>query len=281
MPAEVRQTTATFHVIPPALKPGHAEITAVVEFQGKSYSEGFAWMKNLDIDNAVPYFQPARQRIRILDVKIPKDLKIGYFMGAGDEIGAVLRQAGASVEFIEDHELYADDLSRYGTIVVGVRAYDTSDNLRKCNSRLLDYVKNGGTLVVQYNSGVADFNAGHFTPYPAELSRERVSVEEAPVQILSAQNPIFHYPNEITAADFDGWVQERGLYFMGQWDAQFEPLLESHDPGEPPRKGGLLEAHYGKGLYLYTGYSFFRELPAGVPGAVRLFVNLVSAGHGN
>jgi len=141
------------------------------------------------------------------------------------------------------------------------------------------YFYNGGTLVAQYNTGVADFNKGKFTPYPAQLSRARVSVEEAPVEILAPDDGIFHFPNQITQHDFDGWVQERGLYFMDQWDSNFKPLLACHDPGESPQKGGLLRAQYGKGTYIYTGYAFFRQLPAGVPGAIRLYVNLLSAGH--
>ena len=147
------------------------------------------------------------------------------------------------------------------------------------NKKLLDFVAAGGTLVVQYNASVPDFNSGHFTPYSAELSRARVSLEEAPVEILAPEDGIFHYPNEITAHDFDGWVQERGLYFMDKWDEHFKPLLACHDPGEDAQKGGLLKAQYGKGTYIYTGYAFFRQLPAGVPGAVRLYVNLLSAGH--
>ena len=144
---------------------------------------------------------------------------------------------------------------------------------------LLDYVSAGGTLIVQYNAGAGDFNGGHFTPFPATLSRSRVSVEEAPVEILAPEDSIFHSPNTISQRDFDGWVQERGLYFMDQWDSNFRPLLSSHDPGEQPLKGGLLRAKYGKGTYIYTGYAFFRQLPAGVPGAIRLYVNLLAAGH--
>jgi len=132
---------------------------------------------------------------------------------------------------------------------------------------------------VQYNADTANFNGGHFTPYPATLSRARVSVEEAPVTILAPDDSVFHSPNTITAKDFDGWVQERGLYFMGKWDDHFQPLLTCHDPGDDMQKGGLLRAQYGKGVYIYTGYAFFRQLPAGVPGAVRLFVNLLAAGH--
>jgi hypothetical protein len=183
-----------------------------------------------------------------------------------------------NVTLIPAEKLAAEDLSKYGTIVLGIRAYDTQKDVAANNARLLDFVSAGGTLVVQYNAGVADFNAGKFTPYPAELSRARVSVEEAPVDILAPDDPIFHTPNQITARDFDGWVQERGLYFMSTWDDHFTPLLACHDPGEDPQKGGLLRAKYGKGIYIYTGYAFFRQLPAGVPGAVRLYVNLLSAG---
>jgi hypothetical protein len=214
-------------------------------------------------------------------VKIPKNLKVGYIMGAGDEIPTVLEQIGMNVTMIPADKLASEDLSKYQTIVLGIRAYDTQKDVIANNKRLLDYVQAGGRLVVQYNTlgsfGVPiDFNAGKYTPYPTTLGRARVSVEEAPVTILDPANPIFHSPNEITQKDFDGWVQERGLYFMSQWDSNFTPLLESHDPGENEQKGGLLIAHYGKGTYIYTGYAFFRQLPAGVPGAVRLFVNLIS-----
>jgi hypothetical protein len=164
--------------------------------------------------------------------------------------------------------------------VLGIRAYDTQKDVVANNRKLLDFVSSGGTLVVQYNTGTDDFNSHKFTPYPAELSRKRVSVEEAPVEILKPEDSVFHYPNTIAPRDFDGWVQERGLYFMDQWDDHFTALLSCHDPGEDAQKGGLLRAQYGKGTYIYAAYAFFRQLPAGVPGAVRLYVNLLSAGHG-
>jgi len=224
------------------------------------------------------YYQPAVQHVSIVDVKAPHDLKIGYIMGAGDDIPTVLKQVGMNVTLIPAEKLASEDLSQYATVVLGIRAYDTQKDVAANNQKLLDFVSAGGTLLVQYNTGVGDFNDGKFTPFPAELSRARVSVEEAAVEILAPQEKVFHYPNEITARDFDGWVQERGLYFMDQWDDHFTPLLSCHDPGEKPQKGGLLLAHYGKGIYIYTGYAFFRQLPAGVPGAVRLYVNLLSAG---
>ncbi len=267
-----------FNLFPSSLKEGRTEIRAVLEAGGKKYSEGYTLVTREDL-GAAYYYQPATQHVSVVDVKVPKDLKVGYVMGAGDDIPNVLRQIGMDLTLIPAEKLGSEELSRYQTIVLGIRAYDTQKDVIANNQRLLDFVQAGGRLVVQYNTlnaAAGDFNSGKFTPYPATLGRARVSVEEAPVAILDPANPIFHSPNEITQKDFEGWVQERGLYFMTQWDSNFMPLLESHDPGESEQKGGLLVAHYGKGTYIYTGYAFFRQLPAGVPGAVRLFVNLVS-----
>jgi LmbE family N-acetylglucosaminyl deacetylase len=264
-----------FKVFAAGLQEGRANIRAVLDFEGGKYSEGYTLVTREDLGSFY-YYQPARQRVSIVDVHVPHDLKVGYIMGAGDNIPTVLKQVGLDVTLIPAEKLTAEDLSRYGSIVLGIRAYDTQKDVAANNKKLLDFVDTGGTLVVQYNTGVGDFNSGHFTPYPAQLSRARVSVEEAPVDILASADGIFHYPNLITARDFDGWVQERGLYFMDHWDEHFKPLLACQDPGEEPQRGGLLRAQYGKGTYIYTGYAFFRQLPAGVPGAVRLFVNLLS-----
>jgi len=268
-----------FSLSPSSLKEGRTEVRAALEAGGQKYSDGYTLVTREDL-GAAYYYQPAVQRVSVVDVKVPKDLKVGYIMGAGDEIPTVLQQMGMDVTLIHEEKLGSEDLSRYQTIVLGIRAYDTQKDVIANNQRLLNFVQAGGRLVVQYNtlnSATGDFNKGNFTPYPATLGRARVSVEEAPVVILDPANSIFHSPNEITQRDFDGWVQERGLYFMSQWDSHFNPLLESHDPGESEQKGGLLVAHYGKGTYIYTGYAFFRQLPARVPGAVRLFVNLISA----
>ena len=271
---------ASFQVFPSELKESQTHIRAELTSGKKAYGEGYTVVARDDLGTFY-YYQPAVQRVSVVDVKVPKDLKVGYIMGAGDDIPTVLEQIGINVTMIPADKLASEDLSKYQTIVLGIRAYDTQKGVIDNNKRLLDYVENGGRLVVQYNTlgsfGVPiDFNSGKYTPYPTTLSRARVSVEEAPVRILDPANPVFHSPNEITQKDFEGWVQERGLYFMSQWDSNFTPLLESHDPGEGEQKGGLLLAHYGKGTYIYTGYAFFRQLPAGVPGAVRLFVNLVS-----
>ncbi len=267
-----------FKVVPGSLKEGHTQIRAVLAAGGKNYSEGYTVVTREDLASAY-YYQPALQRVSIVDVKVPKDLKVAYIPGAGDEIPTVLQQIGVDLTVLPAEKLAGADLSGYGTTVLGIRTYDTQKDVAANNKKLLDYVSSGGTLIVQYDAGVGDFNSGHFTPFPATLSRGRVSVEEAPVEILAPEDSVFHYPNQITQRDFDGWVQERGLYFMSQWDSHFRPLLSSHDPGEQPLPGGLLRAQYGKGTYIYTGYAFFRQLPAGVPGAIRLYVNLLGAGH--
>jgi len=263
---------------PSTLNEERAKAQAVAIANGKDYAEGYTLVTRPDLASAL-YYQPATEQISAVNVKVPAGLHVGYIMGAGDDIPTVLEQIGMNVTMISPQELAAGDLSRYGTIVLGIRAYDTRGDVRANNKRLLDYVSKGGTLLVQYNAAIADFNSGQFTPYPAELSHDRITVEEAPVNVLVPDNPVFHFPNRITKDDFAGWIQERGLYFMSSWDPRFQPLLASHDPGEQPLKGGMVEAHYGNGIYIYTGYAFFRQLPAGVPGAVRLFVNLVSAGH--
>lgn len=268
----------SFEVKPRDLREGTYQVTAVADYKGRQYEEGFKLITRPDLDSYYAY-RFATEKVQAVDVKLPPRLNVGYIMGTGDEIPAVLRSVGLNISLISPQELASGDLARYDTIVTGIRAYDVRTDVREQNHRLLDYVRRGGTLVVQYNQSIGIFNEGHYTPYPATMSRERVSVEEQPVEILAPQDHIFSYPNKITSRDFDGWVQERGLYFMSQWDPKFTPLLSSHDPGEPPQRGGLLLAHYGKGIYIYSGYAFFRQLPAGVPGAIRLMTNLLSAGH--
>ena len=267
-----------FRLFPARLQQGRTQVRAVFESNEESYREGYSVVTRDDLDTFY-YYQPAVQRVSVVDVNVPKNLKIGYVMGAGDDIPTVLKQIGMDVTLIAAEDLKKSDLAPYGTIVLGIRAYDTQEDLATNNQKLLDWVSAGGTLLVQYNTGVADFNKGKFTPYPAQLSRARVTDEDSAVEILTPNDRIFTAPNKITEKDFDGWVQERGLYFMNQWEDHFQPLLACHDPGEAAQKGGLLRAQFGKGMYIYTGYAFFRQLPAGVPGAIRLFVNLLNAGH--
>ena len=204
---------------------------------------------------------------------------IGYLPGAGDAIPEALTNIGYQVTELTPGEIATGNLNRFDAIVIGIRAYNINDNMPNYQPKFLEYVKNGGTLVIQYNtSRRLKIPQTELGPYPLQLSRDRVTVEEAEVRMLAKDHPVLNTPNKITEKDFEGWVQERGLYFPNNWSEEYTAVLSSNDPGEPARDGGLLVAEYGKGHYVYTGYSFFRELPAGVPGAYRLFVNLVSLG---
>lgn len=200
--------------------------------------------------------------------------RIGYIMGAGDLVPEALTEIGYQVDMLTETDLAERDLSGYDAIVVGIRAYNAVDWVKRQNDKLLAYAKTGGTVIVQYNTS-RRINMDEFAPYPLKLSRNRVTVEGAPVDFVDASAKVLNQPNKITQADFDGWVQERGLYFPEEWDENYKPILRMNDPGEDPQEGSLLVAAYGEGHYVYTGISFFRELPAGVPGAYRLFVNLL------
>jgi len=196
-------------------------------------------------------------------------------------VGKATEQLGARVTYLTREDLEFGDLSQYDVIVTGVRAYLNRDDLIANNQRLLDYVKQGGHMVVQYNK--YEFLAKQFAPYPVTIHQphDRVTVEESPVTVLVPNSPIFQSPNRIVKSDWDGWVQERGLYFLGEWDSHFKPLLELRDPwpyNNEPKQGALVVADYGKGTYIYTGLAFFRQLPAGVPGAFRLWANLIAYG---
>jgi hypothetical protein len=206
-------------------------------------------------------------------------MAVGYIVGAGDDVPSALRQLGCSVTILSDEDLETGDLGRFDAIVAGVRAYNTREKLRRASSRLLEYVHAGGRYIVQYNTR-QQTDTVRFSPYSFRITSDRVSSETAPVTLADPGHVLLSTPNAITAADFEGWVQERGLYFAGDWSPAFETPLECHDPGEEPRKGGLLYARYGEGYFIYTGLSFFRQLPAGVPGAYRLFVNLLSQDAG-
>lgn len=219
-------------------------------------------------------FPKAEMKLVRVDLKKVGNL-IGYVMGSGDQVPEILRQVGYRVMLLTDDQLKASDFSDYDAIVVGIRAYNTRTILKSVQSKLMSYVENGGTVVVQYNT-LQQLEIESPGPYPIQIGRDRVSVEEAPVT-FDSEHPLLNTPNKITAADFDGWIQERGVNFAGTWDSHYQTPLSSNDPGETPKAGGLLYTRFGKGVFIYTSYSWFRELPAGVPGAIRLFVNLVSA----
>jgi hypothetical protein len=210
--------------------------------------------------------------------------RVGYVMGSGDEVPDALRQMGCEVSLLTRDDLSSGNLGRFDAIVTGVRAYNLRADLLANQGRMLDYVHNGGTLVVQYNvQEDRRFNPrvepalDRLGPYPFKIGRDRVTVEEAPMEFVSMKGPLLRAPNIITAKDFDGWVQERGLYFASEWDPRYETVLSTHDPNEKGLPGGTLFTRYGKGAYVFSSLSWFRQLPAGVPGAYRLFANLLSA----
>lgn len=221
-------------------------------------------------------FPTSSARIVKIDLK-KRGQNIGYIMGAGDEIPASLRQIGYNVWEMNDEDITEANLASLDAVIMGIRAYNTRDRLKFHQEKLMKYVQNGGNMIVQYNTS-RRLVTSEIAPYSLQLSRDRVTVEEAEIRILKKDHPLLNVPNKITQADFDGWVQERGLYFPNKWDDKFEALLSSNDPSEDPKDGGLLVAPYGEGYYIYSGYSWFRQLPAGVPGAYRIFTNMISIG---
>jgi LmbE family N-acetylglucosaminyl deacetylase len=223
-----------------------------------------------------------KSEVKVVKLDIVTSNKlIGYIEGAGDEIPKMLKQIGYKVEIIRPELLATINLQKYDVIIAGVRAYNTVPRLKYDNVKLMDYMKQGGTYIVQYNT-FSSFNSTLVTnnigPYPLSLSADRTTEEDSKVTFLHPDNPVLNTPNKITEADFEGWVQERGLYYPNKWDSNYTPILEMGDSGEKPSQGALLVAQYGKGNFVYTGLSFFRELPAGVPGAYRLFANLIELG---
>ncbi|MCK8493460.1 PIG-L family deacetylase [Spirosoma sp. RP8] len=227
-------------------------------------------------------FPPAEAKVVKLDVKVTAK-NIGYIVGAGDEVPAALQQMGCRVTILGPTEL-SRNLSAYDAIVVGIRAYNINDYLANYQANLMDYVKNGGTMIVQYvtpgGSGMLQngLKVNQLGPYPFKVVNERVTEEDAPVEFINPQHRLLNYPNKITQNDFAGWIQERGIYFAQDWDKAYEPIFSSHDQNEAAKQGSLIYAKYGKGSFMYTGLVFFRELPAGVPGAYRLFANMISVG---
>jgi LmbE family N-acetylglucosaminyl deacetylase len=274
--------TLHFQVTPPAsTQEGTLEAVATVD--GTPHERGMTVV-------SYPHFPPQtlfpRETARL--VREPVELlsrRIGYIMGAGDEIPQALEQIGARITLLSEADLSRGDLSGYDAIVAGVRAYNTRPDLVASHRRLLDYVAGGGTYVVQYNTtrnfgaGTADPVEGlQLGPHPFTIGRDRVSVEDAPVTILKPAHPLLNAPNKIRPQDFEGWVQERGLYFPQKFDERYDTVIASHDPTEESLTGGILYAKSGKGVFIFTSYSWFRQLPAGVPGAFRLFANMLSAG---
>jgi len=256
-------------------QPGVHSVRAVAEVGGTAYTERVDIIDYEHIPRT-PLYRIAETRVSVFPVQVAEGLNLGYVMGSGDAAPDAIRQLGVEPTLLTEADLAAGDLNRFDVIVLGVRAYATREDLRRHNTRVLDFAREGGTLIVQYNQ--YNFPRGGFAPFPVEISRphDRVSVEEAPVRVLEPDHPLASVPNRIADADFEGWIQERGLYFLGSWDDRYTPILEMNDPGEDPKRGSLVVAPLGRGVYVYTGLSFFRQLPAGVAGAYRLFANIIS-----
>lgn len=266
------EQTKVFKIFPPADE-AVVKLRVVATINGNEYDFSIRTIAydHIPVQTLLPKAEASLARMNLKK----EGRMVGYIRGAGDDIPSALRNMGYEVWEMKNEEVTAENLKRVDAVVLGVRAINTNERIRFMMDALLGYVEQGGTLVVQYNTST-DLETDKFSPFPLTISRERVTEEDAEVRILKPDHPVLNYPNKITTSDFDGWVQERGLYFPNKWDERFEEILSMNDKGEEPKNGSLLVAQYGKGYYIYTGLSFFRELPEGVPGAYKLFANLVS-----
>jgi LmbE family N-acetylglucosaminyl deacetylase len=263
-----------FQVIADRLATKPYTVTAVAESGGRQYREGFV---TAGYPGLRPYnfYTPSTYRTSGVDVKISQGLRIGYVMGTGDTVPESLEDLGVHVQFLNAQDIGSADLQKYDEILLGVRAYTARPDLVTNNARLLEYVQNGGVVVVQYQSVQYDHNFGPY-PYSLPNDAERVVDEHSPVTFTDPKSPLLIWPNQITQADFVGWVEERGHSFLKSWDQRYAAPLETHDPEEDPQNGGLVYARYGRGVYVYVAFALYRQLPDGVPGAYRLFANLLS-----
>lgn len=262
--------------VPAGMAGGEIAMRAVARSGGQEYKASFEAVSQPGL--AMAYLErPALHRARAVDVKFASGLKVGYIMGSGDEVPEGLRQLGLPVELLDASAVAGGDLSKYDTLLVGIRAYAVREDLRVHNQRLLDFAAKGGTVVVQYQTQEYDRNFGPL-PYSQGRGAEEVSEENAAVALLAPDHRVFQFPNRIQAADFAGWVEQRGSKFFTTWDAGWTPLVETHDTGQAPQRGVCLAAPVGKGNYVYCALAFYRQLPFGVPGAARLLANLVSLG---
>jgi LmbE family N-acetylglucosaminyl deacetylase len=271
--------TVRFEVKPAAnTRPGEYHVRAVASADGRDFDRGYQVIEYPHIRRQHIY-HAAETTIKVVDVKTTPNLTIGYVMGVGDEVPPAIEQLGAKVELLGADDLAWGSLSRFDAIVTGVRAYERRDDLRANNSRLLEYVRNGGVAIVQYNK--FEFNQAQYGPYPAKVSQNRVTDEHSPVRIPVPNDPVLTFPNRIGDAAWKGWVQDRGLYFLGERDPRYYDLVELEDPfpyNPGPKTGALVETTYGRGRWVYVGLALWRQLPAGVDGAYQILANLISLG---
>ncbi len=280
--AAEEEQALSFIVTPPAMDSA-GKLTAVATVNGREITQGTHVLQYAHIPPQTTAPQASARVVRFTGKNLAK--RVGYVMGAGDEVPEALRQLGCEVILLTEEDLATGSLLQYDAVVTGVRAFNTRADLRANAQHIFDeYVAKGGTMIVQYNVQEGGFFGGDTSllnkvgPYPMTISRDRVTDEFAPLIFPKPDHRILQYPNRITAKDFEGWVQERGLYFANKWDERYEPIFSTQDPGEKPMLGGTLYAKYGQGHYLFTSYAWFRQLPAGVPGAYRLFANFLSLG---
>lgn len=268
------EQSVSFKLFPSKIE-STASLRVVAEVEGKKYDQAVQTISydHIPIQTLLP---KAEAKLVRINLKREGNL-IGYIQGAGDDVAAGLRTMGYSVLEMKDQDVNLESLKKLDAVILGVRALNVNERIRFTMPILLEYVKQGGTLLVQYNTN-GSLNAETFSPYPITISRDRVTDEQAEVRVLKPDHPLLNIPNRITSKDFEGWIQERGLYFPAAWDANYEALLSMNDAGENPKDGGLLVTKFGEGYYIYTGLSFFRQLPEGVPGAYKLFSNIVSIG---
>ena len=266
----------SFTITPKNVQPKPYTITAVAEADGKTYKQGFQTVGYAPL-RPYPFYRDATYQVTGVDLKIAPDLKVAYIMGSGDDVPESLQDIGIHVTMLSTQDLATADLSSYDAVVLGIRTYSARPDLVRANQRLLTYAKNGGVVIVQYQS--SEFN-GSYAPYPITLggNGERVVEEDNKATILSPNDPLLNYPNHITVKDFDGWIEERGHGFPASWAPEYTALTEMHDTEQDSQKGGLLYTHYGKGAWVYTAFAFFRQMPEGVPGAYRIMANLLSIG---
>ena len=264
-----------FDVVPP-MASAQSLLTPIVDVDGRQYNKKMIEIKYDHIPGQVVMLPSVTNLVRVDVKKVGQ--RIAYIKGAGDEVAPCLRQLGYLVDEMEANEIFEDKIKNYDAIVMGIRAYNTKEALKFKQGILLDYVKNGGNLILQYNTNNGIFASSNLGPYPFKISRDRVAMEDAEIRILAPEHPILNYPNKIIQNDFEEWVQERGLYFASEWDQNYTPVISCNDTGESAKDSGILVTKYGSGNYIYTSMSWFRQLPSGVSGAYKLFANILSMG---
>jgi hypothetical protein len=265
----------SFKISLPAIEEKNYDLYAVATANSKTFTQGYDLINHRDLDQSVLY-HPAVATVKGINVNVAPNLSIGYVMGVGDQVPVGLQQLGAKIQVLNTNDLSSGRLDQFDVIMIGTRAYSVRQDLHTYNQRLLDYAKNGGHLMVLFQT--PEFVPERMAAFTAQLpgNSEEISEENSPVKILNANHRVLNYPNKITVKDFDNWVEQRGSKFFSKWDTAYVPIISTYDVGQPPQSGGWLMAKYGKGNYTYCAYSFHRQLPYAIEGAFRIMANLIS-----